>query len=82
MTWSISGTWQFDGLSVSLSFGVSYPTGGVTIGVSLSFVIRYAASSVKVCVARNAYDPFRYSVYAFDQGTNWGRIFTAWIPDT
>ncbi|MEM4873227.1 MAG: hypothetical protein QXY35_07215 [Thermofilaceae archaeon] len=82
VTWSISGTWQFDGLSVSLSFGVSYPTGGVTIGVSLSFVIRYAASSVRVCVIRNAYDPFRYSVYAFDQGTNWGRIFTAWIPDT
>ncbi|MGB9759227.1 MAG: hypothetical protein ACP5IT_06850 [Thermoproteota archaeon] len=81
-TLSMGGTWTIGGISVSLSFGVSYPTGSVTVGGSFGFSLKYESCSATISVVSNAYDPLKYSVYAFDAGTGWAKLYTAWIKDT
>jgi ethanolamine utilization microcompartment shell protein EutS len=78
---NIGGAWEIGGVSVALGFGASYPTGNVSIGVSLGFTIRYAGATVTVCVVSAAENPLQHSVVAFDRDTNWGRVYTAWVPD-
>ena len=78
---NISGAWEIGGVSVALGFSVSYPTGNVSTGVSLGFTIRYVGATVAACVVSAAKDPLQCSVVAFDKGTNWGRVYTAWVPD-
>lgn len=78
---SVGGAWEIGGVSVTLGFSASYPDGRVTIGLSLGFAIRYVGATVTVCVTSAAKDPLQYSVVAFDRGTNWGRVYTAWVPD-
>jgi hypothetical protein len=78
---NIGGAWEIGGVSVALGFSVSYPAGNVSIGVSLGFTIRYVGATVTVCVVSAAKNPSQYSVVAFDRGTNWGRVYTAWVPD-
>jgi len=77
----LGGAWEIGGVSVTLGFSASYPDGRVAIGLSLGFAIRYVGATVTVCVTAAAKDPLQYSVVAFDRGTNWGRVYTAWVPD-
>jgi len=77
----LGGAWEIGGVSVTLGFSASYPDGRVAIGLSLGFAIRYVGATVTVCVIGAAKDPLQYSVVAFDRGTNWGRVYTAWVPD-
>ena len=79
MQFSVGGAWEIGGVSVTLGFSASYPDGRVTIGLNLGFAIRYVGATV--CVTSAAKDPLQYSVVAFDRGTNWGRVYTAWVPD-
>jgi len=80
-TIGMGGVWTIGGISVSLSFGVSYPTGSATVGGSFGFSLKYESCSATISVVSNPYDPLKYSVYAFDSGTGWAKLHTAWIKD-
>lgn len=74
----LGGTWQIGGISVTLIFTPSYEK---KISIRLGFILRYTGCTAFVYVFQNAYDPLEYDVYAFDKGTNWAKLYTAWVRE-
>ena len=64
--------------AVTLNFGVSYGDGGGTVGVSVTLMLQRRYSQNAVIWSKVLTTRLYETVYAYDNGTNWGSIYFKW----